>query len=116
MEPILRRERTDWVLVEGDTNSVLATALASQKMGIRVGHVEAGLRSYDRGMPEEINRILTDHLSEALFAPTEHARTILLGEGVSEDRIVVTGNAVVDELMLQRSRAQDPGVFERFAF
>jgi len=114
MEPILRRERPDWVLVEGDTNSVLATALAAQKMGIRVGHVEAGLRSYDRGMPEEINRILTDHLSEALFAPTEHARTILLGEGVSEDRIVVTGNTVVDELMLQRARAQDPGVFERF--
>jgi UDP-N-acetylglucosamine 2-epimerase (non-hydrolysing) len=114
MEPILRREKPDWMLVEGDTNSVLATALVAQKMGIRVGHVEAGLRSYDRGMPEEINRILTDHLSEALFAPTEHARGILRGEGVAEERIIVTGNTVVDELVLQRTRAQDPEIFTRF--
>jgi UDP-N-acetylglucosamine 2-epimerase (non-hydrolysing) len=114
MEPVLTRERPDWVLVEGDTNSVLATALAAQKLGFRVGHVEAGLRSYDRGMPEEINRILTDHLSEALFAPTEHARKILLGEGVTENRIVVTGNTVVDELIFQRKRAENPEVFARF--
>ncbi|HYM81813.1 MAG TPA: UDP-N-acetylglucosamine 2-epimerase (non-hydrolyzing) [Candidatus Limnocylindria bacterium] len=114
MEPVLTRERPDWVLVEGDTNSVLATALAAQKLGLRVGHVEAGLRSYDRTMPEEINRILTDHLSEALFAPTEHARGILLGEGVNADRIHVTGNTVVDELMLQRPKAERPEVFARF--
>lgn len=114
MEPVLAREKPDWVLVEGDTNSVLATGLTAQKMGIKVGHVEAGLRSYDRNMPEEINRILTDHLSEALFAPTEHARKILLAEGVGESRIHMTGNTVVDELMLQRKRAENPEVFQRF--
>jgi len=114
MEPVLTEARPDWVLVEGDTNSVLATALTAQKLGFKVGHVEAGLRSYDRNMPEEINRILTDHLSEALFAPTEHARKILLGEGVGTSRIHVTGNTVVDELKLQRARAERDEVFERF--
>jgi UDP-N-acetylglucosamine 2-epimerase (non-hydrolysing) len=114
MEPILAREAPDVVLVEGDTNTVLAAALAAQKMGIVVGHVEAGLRSYDRTMPEEINRILTDHLSDHLFAPTEHSRRILLGEGVADARIAVTGNTVVDEVLLQRERAKDPGRLARF--
>jgi UDP-N-acetylglucosamine 2-epimerase (non-hydrolysing) len=114
MEPVIEREKPDVVLVEGDTNSVLATALAAQKLGVPVGHVEAGLRSYDRTMPEEINRILTDHLSEFLFAPTEHSRGILRGEGVAESRIHVTGNTVVDEVLLQRERARDPKVLERF--
>jgi len=104
----------DVVLVEGDTNSVLATALAANKTGRRVGHVEAGLRSYDRGMPEEINRILTDHLSDYLFAPTPGARDILRGEGIPESRIHVCGNTVVDELKLQRARADRPGLLERF--
>ena len=112
--PILERERPDVLLVEGDTNSVLAGGLAAHKLGIRVGHVEAGLRSYDRSMPEEVNRILTDHLSDHLFAPTEHARGILLGEGVADSRIHVTGNTVVDELLRQRERARTPGLLERF--
>ncbi len=114
-EPLLARERPDVLLVEGDTSSVLAGALTAQKMGIPVGHVEAGLRSYDRGMPEEINRILTDHLSEYLFAPTEHSRDILLGERIAPARIHVTGNTVVDELLRQRERAMRPGLFEQFA-
>jgi len=114
MEPLLTRERPDWVLVQGDTNTVLAAGLTAHKLGIRVGHVEAGLRSYDRRMPEEINRILTDHLSDLLFAPTEHARTILKGEGVGDERIRVTGNTVVDELLLQRERAPKNGLLERF--
>ncbi|OGF17645.1 MAG: UDP-N-acetylglucosamine 2-epimerase [Candidatus Eisenbacteria bacterium RBG_16_71_46] len=114
LEPILARERPDVLLVEGDTNSVLAAALTAQKMGIEVGHVEAGLRSYDRRMPEEINRILADHLSEHLFAPTEHARGILRAEGVAESRIHVTGNTVVDELLRQRPRAERPELLERF--
>ena len=114
LEPLLLEIRPDVVLVEGDTNSVLATALAANKSGIRVGHVEAGLRSYDRRMPEEINRVLTDHLSDVLFAPTPHAGAILRGEGVGEERIHVCGNTVVDELLLQRSRADRPGLLERF--
>jgi len=114
MEPVLSSERPDVVLVEGDTNSVLATALTAQKLGIPVGHVEAGLRSYDRTMPEEINRILTDHLSDFLFAPTEHSRGILRTEGIAESRVHVTGNTVVDEVLRQRERARDPRVLERF--
>jgi len=112
--PIFERERPEWVLVEGDTNSVLAAALAAQKLGLHVGHVEAGLRSYDRGMPEEINRILTDHLSDHLYAPTERSKRTLLGEGIAESRILVTGNTVVDELLRQRPRAEATGVATRF--
>ena len=84
------------VLVEGDTNTVLAGALAASKLGIRVGHVAAGLRSYDRRMPEEINRVVADHISDCLFAPTEQSRDILLGEGISDEKIFVTGNTIVD--------------------
>ncbi len=112
--PLLARERPDWVLVEGDTNSVLAAALAANKNGVRVGHVEAGLRSYDRRMPEEVNRVLVDHLADALFAPTDDARRILLGEGIPEARIHVTGNTVVDELQRQRPRARARDTLARF--
>ncbi len=96
IESVLMKERPDIVLVQGDTNTTLAGALAAVKLGIKVGHVEAGLRSYDREMPEETNRTLTDHCSDLLFAPTEKARRILIGEGIPEDRIFVTGNTVVD--------------------
>ncbi len=98
VERILRKESPDIVLVEGDTNSVLAGALAATKLHIKVGHVEAGLRSYDRQMPEEINRILTDHCSDYLFAPTEKAKAILQGEGIPEEKIFVTGNTIVDAI------------------
>jgi len=96
VETILVEEKPDVVLVEGDTNSVLAGALAAVKLGIKVGHVEAGLRSYDRGMPEETNRVLTDHMSDFLFAPTEGARRNLLREGLPDSKIFVTGNTIVD--------------------
>ncbi len=96
IEKILIAEKPDAVLVEGDTNTVLAGALAASKLGIRVGHVEAGLRSYDRKMPEEINRVVADHISDYLFAPTIQSRQILLGEGISDGKIFVTGNTVVD--------------------
>jgi len=96
IEKVLEKETPEVVLVQGDTNSTLAGALVAAKLGIKVGHVEAGLRSYDRRMPEEINRTLTDHCSYYLFAPTEKSKRILLGEGVPEKKIFVTGNTVVD--------------------
>jgi UDP-N-acetylglucosamine 2-epimerase (non-hydrolysing) len=95
-ERVLLKEKPDVVLVEGDTNTVLAGALAAVKVGIQVGHVEAGLRSYDRMMPEEINRSLVDHCSDLLFAPTEKSRRILIREGILANRIFVTGNTIVD--------------------
>jgi len=107
VEPVLQEERPDVVLVEGDTNTVLAGALAATKLHIKVGHVEAGLRSYDRKMPEEINRVLTDHCSDYLFAPTETARRILLGEGIQDTRIFVTGNTIVDAVFQNLELAKD---------
>jgi UDP-N-acetylglucosamine 2-epimerase (non-hydrolysing) len=98
IEKVLLKEKPDMVLVEGDTNSVLAGALAAIKLHIKVGHIEAGLRSYDRNMPEEINRILADHCSDYLFAPTEKAKEILLREGILEEKIFVTGNTIVDAI------------------
>ena len=108
-ERVLREEKPDVVLVEGDTNSVLGGALAAAKLRIRVGHVEAGLRSYDRTMPEELNRILTDHSSDHLFAPTEGARSILLGEGIAEDKVYVTGNTIVDAVHQNLEIAREKG-------
>ncbi|MDP2729849.1 MAG: UDP-N-acetylglucosamine 2-epimerase (non-hydrolyzing) [Dehalococcoidales bacterium] len=96
VEKVLKKEKAEIVLVEGDTNSVLAAALAAAKLHIEIGHIEAGLRSCDRNMPEEINRVLTDHCSDYLFAPTEKARATLLNEGIPETRIFVTGNTIVD--------------------
>lgn len=97
-ERILVSERPDIVLVEGDTNTVLAAALAAAKLHIKVGHIEAGLRSGDRSMPEEINRCLTDHISDYLFAPTEKSRQNLLAEGITADKVFVTGNTIVDAI------------------
>jgi UDP-N-acetylglucosamine 2-epimerase (non-hydrolysing) len=96
VERAMQQENPDVVLVEGDTNSTLAGALAAVKLHIEVGHVEAGLRSYDRNMPEEINRVLVDHCSDFLFVPTEMSKTILRGEGIPEEKIFVTGNTIVD--------------------
>ena len=96
IEKVLKEEEPDVVLVEGDTNTVLAGALAAAKLHIKVGHVEAGLRSYDRNMPEEINRVLADHVSDYLFAPTEKAKENLLREDIKENKIFVTGNTIVD--------------------
>jgi UDP-N-acetylglucosamine 2-epimerase (non-hydrolysing) len=115
VETVLVDEEPDIILVEGDTNTVLASALAATKLGIKVGHVEAGLRSFDRKMPEEINRVLTDHISDYLFAPTEIARRNLQKEGIAEDKIFVTGNTVVDAVYQNSEIAKkNSKVLERF--
>ncbi|RJX15396.1 UDP-N-acetylglucosamine 2-epimerase (non-hydrolyzing) [Candidatus Bathyarchaeota archaeon] len=113
VEKILLREKPDIVLVEGDTNTVLAGALAAVKLKIVVGHVEAGLRSYDRKMPEEINRILTDHVSDMLFTPTLKAKYNLLKEGISEARIFITGNTIVDALIQNLKRINDFNILDK---
>ena len=109
IEKVLQKEKPDIILVEGDTNTVLAAALAATKLHIKVGHVEAGLRSYDKGMPEEINRILTDHCSDLLFAPTEKAKKILIDEGISKDKIYVTGNTITDAVFQNSKLAEKKG-------
>lgn len=98
IEPILEQQRPDLVMVQGDTNTVMAAALAASKLGIKVGHVEAGLRSYDRTMPEETNRVLTDHVSDYLFSVGPNQTSILKSEGISEDKIFEVGNTIADAL------------------
>jgi UDP-N-acetylglucosamine 2-epimerase (non-hydrolysing) len=112
VESVLKKEMPSVVLVEGDTNTVLAGALAAVKLGIKVGHVEAGLRSYDRRMPEEINRVLADHCSDLLFAPTEKSAGILQREGVPEEWVFVVGNTVVDAVLqnLEIARSKNDGI------
>lgn len=105
VEQVLRTESPDVVFIQGDTNSVLAGAIAGSKLDQELVHVEAGLRSFDREMPEEVNRILADHVSDYLFAPTERSKEYLLEEGRPEDRIVVTGNTIVDAIDRNRELA-----------
>jgi len=115
MEKIFLEDTPDVVLVQGDTNTVLAGALAASKLHIKVGHVEAGLRSFDRDMPEEINRIMADHISDYLFAPTENSKQYLLSEGIPEQKIHVTGNTVVDAVFQNLEIAKKrTDVLERF--
>ncbi|MCZ7393674.1 MAG: UDP-N-acetylglucosamine 2-epimerase (non-hydrolyzing) [Candidatus Methanoperedens sp.] len=113
IEKVLIKEKPDAVMVQGDTNTVLAGALAASKLGITVGHVEAGLRSYDRRMPEELNRVLADHASGYLFAPTEKSREILLHEGIPEEKIFVTGNTIVDAVHQNLRLAKEKSILEK---
>ena len=104
-ERVFMEEQPDVVLVQGDTNTVMAAALAATKLGIKVGHVEAGLRSFDRTMPEEINRVIADHISDYLFAPTEASGKYLSDEGIT-DSVFVTGNTIVDAVFQARDIAE----------
>ena len=105
-ESVLIDWRPDLVLVVGDVNSTLACALVAAKLGIAVAHVEAGLRSFDRSMPEEINRVLTDHLSDWLFTTEQSALENLRREGIPDERVHFVGNVMIDTLLAHRDRAR----------
>jgi UDP-N-acetylglucosamine 2-epimerase (non-hydrolysing) len=98
-EPVVLAEKPDWVVVVGDVNSTIACALVCSKLGVKVAHVEAGLRSLDRSMPEEINRILTDSISDLLFTTSQDADENLKQEGILPEKIVFVGNVMIDSLL-----------------
>jgi UDP-N-acetylglucosamine 2-epimerase (non-hydrolysing) len=112
-EPVVIQEKPDWVLVVGDVNSTFAAALVCVKLGVRVAHVEAGLRSRDRTMPEEINRILTDQIADLLFTPSADADQNLIAEGIPQERIRLVGNVMIDSLYQHLERAQQSTIKER---
>lgn len=106
-EKVLIQEKPDLVIVVGDVNSTIACALTASKLQIRVAHVEAGLRSFDKSMPEEINRILTDCLSEYLFVTEKSGEINLLKEGIEKNRIFFVGNVMIDTLLKHKEKAKD---------
>jgi UDP-N-acetylglucosamine 2-epimerase (non-hydrolysing) len=112
IEPVLLERRPDLLLVVGDVNSTIATSLAAAKLGIKIAHVEAGLRSFDRAMPEEINRVLTDALADYLFVTERDAVENLVREGRPRDRIYFVGNVMIDALRRFLPVAQDSAIFD----
>ncbi|MGH9521249.1 MAG: UDP-N-acetyl glucosamine 2-epimerase, partial [Terriglobales bacterium] len=109
-EPVILDQRPDFVLVYGDVNSTAAAALVCSKLLVKVGHVEAGLRSFDRTMPEEINRLVTDQLSDLLFTPSSDGDRNLAREGIAPDKVHMVGNVMIDTLlaMLPKAKAMVP--------
>jgi UDP-N-acetylglucosamine 2-epimerase (non-hydrolysing) len=117
IEPVIAERAPGWVLVYGDVNSTAAAALVCAKLRVRVAHVEAGLRSNDRTMPEEINRLVTDQIADLLFTPSEDGDANLLREGIPAERICRAGNVMIDTLvrLLPEARARWPRLREQFA-
>jgi UDP-N-acetylglucosamine 2-epimerase (non-hydrolysing) len=111
-EPLVLEKTPDWVLVVGDVNSTLACTLVCSKLGIKVCHVEAGLRSFDRAMPEEINRIVTDALADLLLTPSSDADENLLKEGVAAQKIKLVGNVMIDTLYKQLPKAAKSNILK----
>lgn len=105
LEAVFLKEEPEFVMVVGDVNSTIAAALVASKLGIKVVHVEAGLRSFDRSMPEEINRVLTDAISDLLFITEKSAETNLLNEGISQEKIQFVGNVMIDTLEKHKEKA-----------
>jgi len=112
-ESLLLKFKPDYVLVVGDVNSSIACALTASKLGIKIIHVEAGLRSFDRSMPEEINRVLTDAISDMLFTTEKSANDNLMREGIDEKKIFFVGNVMIDALLKHRDRARESDVLLR---
>ena len=114
-EPVVLDYQPDWVIVPGDVNSTVACALVASKLGVKVAHVEAGLRSFDRTMPEEINRVVTDHLADLLFTTEPSGNENLRREGIPEEKIRFVGNTMIDTLvrLLPKAEARWPGLRER---
>ena len=112
-EPVVLQKRPDWVLVVGDVNSTIACALVCAKLGVKVGHVEAGLRSRDRTMPEEINRLLTDQIADLLFTPSADADQNLLNEGIPQERIRLVGNIMIDSLYRRLDHAKQSTIRQK---
>lgn len=108
LEGLMMEVQPQWLLVYGDTDSTLAGALAAAKLHIPVAHVEAGLRSFNRRMPEEINRVLTDHIAEILFAPTKTGLKNLLNEGIAEEKIKLVGDVMYDASLFYKEKARKP--------
>jgi len=118
MEPVVVERQPDIVLVYGDVNSTVATALVCAKLDVQVGHIEAGLRSFDRTMPEEINRLVTDQLADLLFTPSEDGDENLRREGIKAEKIFRVGNVMIDSLVRLlplAQRAKTTGLPERYA-
>ena len=113
-EKVCKAEQPDLIVVVGDVNSTIACTLVAVKLGIKVAHVEAGLRSFDRTMPEEINRILTDSISDYLFTTCEDANENLLKEGIDKEKIYFVGNIMIDTLLKFKKRAEKKNTFEKF--
>lgn len=111
LEPVVQQERPEWLLVYGDTNSTLAGALVAAKLNVPLAHVEAGLRSFNRRMPEEVNRVVADHLGDLLFAPTETAVRNLAAEGIAGGRVALVGDVMYDAALL--AGGLDDGSFLR---
>src|SRR5581483_6242121 len=112
-EPVLIEQQPDWVVVVGDVNSTLACALVAAKLGVKVAHVEAGLRSFDRTMPEEINRLVTDALADLLLTPSEDANENLRREGVPDEKMKLVGNIMIDSLLENVEKARQTNTLQK---
>jgi UDP-N-acetylglucosamine 2-epimerase (non-hydrolysing) len=112
-EPLCEQEKPDWVVVVGDVNSTLACTLVCTKLGVKVAHVEAGLRSFDRTMPEEINRLVTDALADLLLTPSADANQNLTQEGIPDSKIKLVGNVMIDSLVSNLGKARSSSILKR---
>ena len=113
-EPVVLEHKPDIVLVVGDVNSTIACGLVAVKLGVKLAHVEAGLRSFDRSMPEEVNRILTDSISDLLFCTEQSGVDNLLREGIPQEKIFLVGNVMIDTLLKNKVKADNSGILNRY--